>query len=148
MEAHKLPLIAAAGAGILRAMKTLLLAAGLVLVAAGCNRQDSQRLAHVGKKIVEKAEQLAGGTQEKLVGNLPVVQDAVGLKARVESRLRWDKALADAQIAVRAVAGNAVELRGTADSLEQRRRAVELAETTVGVARVVDLIVDPETRKQ
>jgi len=127
-------------------MKTLLLAAGLVLVAAGCNRQDSQRLARVGKKIVERAEQMAGGTQEKLVGGLRNVQDGTGLAARVANRLRWDVAVADADIAVRAD-GNVVELRGNAESLQQRRRAIELAETTVGVARVVDLLVDPETKK-
>jgi hypothetical protein len=147
VKAHKLPLIGSAGSGTIRAMKTLLLAAGLVLVAAGCNPQDSQRLAHVGKKIVEKAGQMAGGTQEKLVGSLPSVQDTGGLAARVANRLRWDKAVADAVISVRTVEGNVVELRGSSDSLEQRRRAVELAETTVGVARVVDLIVDPQTRK-
>src|SRR5437868_8365536 len=126
-------------------MKTLLLAAGLVLVAAGCNRQDSQRLARVGQKLVEKAEQLTGGTQEKLVAGLPNVQENTGLAARVSSRLRWDVAVADADITVR-VQGNVVELRGSAESLQQRRRAVELAETTVGVSRVVDLIADPQTK--
>jgi osmotically-inducible protein OsmY len=127
-------------------MKTLLLAVTLVSVAAGCNRQDSQRLARVGKKIVEKAEQIAGGTQERLVGSLQNVQDNAGLAAHVASRLRWDVGVADADITVR-VQGNVVELRGSAESLRQRRRAVELAETTVGVARVDDLIVDPETKR-
>jgi osmotically-inducible protein OsmY len=128
-------------------MKTLLLAAGLVLVAAGCNQQDSQRLARVGKKIVEQAEQMTGGTQEKLVGGLRNVQDGTGLAAKVANRLRWDTALADADIAVRAD-GNVVELRGSAANLQQRRRAIELAETTVGVGRVIDLLVDPETKKE
>jgi osmotically-inducible protein OsmY len=41
-----------------------------------------------------------------------------------------------------------VELRGRAESLKQRRRAVELAETTVGVARVVDMIEDQDTKKE
>jgi osmotically-inducible protein OsmY len=127
-------------------MKTLLLVVALALVAAGCNRQDSQRLARVGKKIVERAEQMAGGTQERLVGGLPNVQEGTGLAARVASRLRWDVGVADAEITVH-VEGDVVELRGSADSLRQRRRAVELAETTVGVGRVDDQIVDPETKR-
>jgi hypothetical protein len=146
VETHILPLIGSARPGILRAMKTFVLAVGFLALAAGCNRQDSQRLARVGQKIVEKAEQLTGGTQERLVAGLPVVQDGTDLAARVSSRLRWDTAVADADITVR-VQGNVVELRGNAENLQQRRRAVELAETTVGVARVVDLISDPETKK-
>jgi hypothetical protein len=147
VEAHKLPLIEPARPGILRAMKTLLLVVAVALVAAGCNREDSRRLARVGKKIVEKAEQMAGGTQERLVSSLPNVQETTSLAARVASRLRWDVAVADAEITVN-VEGNVVELRGNAENLQQRRRAIELAETTVGVARVVDLIVDPETKKE
>jgi hypothetical protein len=146
MEAHKLPLIESARPGILRAMKTLLLAVSVAIVAAGCSRQDSQRLARVGKKIVERAEQMAGGTQERLVAGLPNVQESTSLAARVASRLRWDVGVADAEITVH-VEGNVVELRGNAESLQQRRRAIELAETTVGVARVVDLLADPETKK-
>jgi hypothetical protein len=143
MKAHNLPLIGPVRPGILRAMKTLLLVVGCLMLAAGCNREDSRRLAHVGQKIVERAEQLTGGTQERLVGGLPIVQDNTGLAGRVSSRLRWDKAVADADISVR-VQGDVVELRGSAENLQQRRRAVELAETTVGVARVVDLIADPQ----
>jgi osmotically-inducible protein OsmY len=127
-------------------MRTLLLAVGLVLVAAGCNREDSQRLARVGHKIVAKAEQLTGGTQERLVSGLPVVQNDSGLAGRVSNRLRWDTAVADADITVRAQ-GDVIELRGTAESLQQRRRAIELAETTVGVTRVVDLLTDPDSKK-
>jgi osmotically-inducible protein OsmY len=147
MEAHILPLIELARPGILRAMKTLLLVVGLVLLAAGCNREDSQRLARVGKKIVTKAEQMTGGAQERLVGGLQNVQDGTGLAARVAARLRWDVSVAEADIAVKSE-GNVVELRGNAETLLQRRRAVELAETTIGVGRVVDLIVDPETKKE
>ena len=55
------------------------------MLAAGCNREDSRRLAHVGQKIVERAEQLTGGTQERLVGGLPIVQDNTGLAGRVSS---------------------------------------------------------------
>jgi osmotically-inducible protein OsmY len=128
-------------------MKTIPLLIGLVLVAAGCSRQDSQRLARVGKKIVERAEEMTGGAQEKLVGGLQNVQDGTGLSARVASRLRWDVDVGDVEITVR-TQGNVVELRGRVESLKQRRRAVELAETTVGVARVVDLIEDPVTKKE
>jgi osmotically-inducible protein OsmY len=51
--------------------------------------------------------------------------------------LQWDKTLADTTIDV-AVTDKEVELRGTIRRDEQRRRAIELAESTVGVERVTD----------
>ena len=59
------------------------------------------------------------------------------LENRVKTRLHWDRALAEASIEVHAT-DKAVELKGTLSSQEQVRRAVELAESTVGVDRVVN----------
>ena len=120
----------------------------LVLVvrfAAGCSRQDSDRLARVGRKTVDRAEALIG----RLVGNLtggsqgPHGISDPGLEVRVSGRLRTDKSLADTPIVVE-VKGTVVELKGSVRDLAQRRRAVDLAASTVGVEKVNDLLQTPE----
>ena len=64
------------------------------------------------------------------------------LDARVSARLRWDKALAGSKIQVQAKDG-VVELKGPVIDLAQRRRAVELAESTAGADKVTDLLEVP-----
>jgi osmotically-inducible protein OsmY len=55
----------------------------------------------------------------------------------VAARLRWDKSLEGSDIQIQ-VNEKTVELQGTVENLLQRRRAVDLAESTVGVAKVDD----------
>ncbi|WP_169975688.1 BON domain-containing protein [Tautonia rosea] len=62
----------------------------------------------------------------------------LGVEARVYSRIRWDKALSDAEIAIEAKEGGVVVLHGTVPDAELRRKAVRLAVETVGVERVQD----------
>jgi osmotically-inducible protein OsmY len=116
-----------------------LLLAGL-LALSGCNRQDADRLAKVSRKGLARAQNalgsVTGGLPTGFQGGLEVVNDA-GLDHRVSARLNWDKALTEATIDVRAK-GAIVELRGKVRDLQQRRRAVEIAETTVGVEKVTD----------
>jgi osmotically-inducible protein OsmY len=117
---------------------------GLLLMAVmgpcGCNHQDADRLARVGRKVAAKFEGVSGGAQEKLADGWQAVRggwEDVALDARVATRLRWDKALGGTRIEVRAT-GGVVELRGSVGNDNQRRRAVEVAETTTGVDRVTD----------
>lgn len=63
--------------------------------------------------------------------------DEFTLEAKVLARLRWDKSLDGMQIEVRTTHG-VVELKGGVAKEEQRKRAVEIAEATVGVENVVD----------
>lgn len=117
--------------------KALWLAAALLL-AAGCNRQDTECLARLGRRAADGADGLTARIRESLNRNL---QDVGGraLADRVSGRLRWDKGLADAAIEVKAD-GKALELKGKVKTPEQRRRAVEVAESTVGVETVSDQI--------
>lgn len=102
----------------------------LLLLAGGCKRQDTESLARVGRKVLGRAQTATAGFREKLDGlKLSSLHD------RVAHRLRWEKNLADIPIEV-IVTGNDVELKGTVKNFEQRTRAVELAEATVGVERV------------
>jgi hypothetical protein len=121
--------------GKLRARVWLLL--GLAGLTAGCSRQDTERLARIGKHIAAHAEALTADCRAGLGSSWNGVGEGVGLGARVGARLRWDKDLAGLPIQVHAVAGT-VELKGTVRELAQRRRAVELAESTTGVEKVND----------
>jgi osmotically-inducible protein OsmY len=64
--------------------------------------------------------------------------DGLGVEARVYSRIHWDKALSESEIAVEVREGNLVVLHGTVADAELRRKAVRLAVETVGVERVED----------
>jgi hypothetical protein len=119
---------------------------GLLVVADGCNSEDTERLAGVARAVAAKSEALTGTASVKLPA-LPALQanlDELTLEARIGVRLRWDKTLAGTQIQVQARDG-VVELRGKVNDLEQRRRAVQLAETTLGAGKVSDQLEVPET---
>jgi hypothetical protein len=110
------------------------------LFLAGCDGQDADRLARVGRKTNEKFHALTGGSQEKLSTGWLAVRanwDDVTLDTRVAARLRWDKALVNNKIEVTASDG-VVELKGKVGDLIQRRRAVEIAQSTAGVNEVRD----------
>jgi osmotically-inducible protein OsmY len=116
---------------------------GLALIIAGCSKGDTERLARVGRKITEKVE---ANTNDRLNTGWQSFRANMkenGLTARVSTRLRWDSMLADTPIDVEA-SGGIVTLSGTVANLEQRRRAVALAESTVGVEKVVDLLELPK----
>ena len=130
----------------MRKSRKLFLFTGMALFAfvlSGCSDQDTERLGRIGRKVSEKFDDMTGGADGKLAQSFHAMRanwDDVALDARVMARLRWDKTLADAQIQVSA-SGGTVELKGTVNHLEQRRRAVELAESTAGVEQVSDLLV-------
>src|SRR5262245_36496467 len=87
---------------------------GLAVLGTGCNRQDTERLARVGRRLVAKTEALVGDLRENLSGGcwhgLCATWEQAGLDARVAARLRWDKQLAGASVSVQA-SGAAVELK-------------------------------------
>ena len=109
----------------------------IALLAAGCNRQDADGLERVGRKVLERAQAAVSPLREKFDDTVKGFGGTTGLRERVQQRLQWDKALADTTIDV-AVADHEIELKGKLKSAEQRRRAVELAESTSGVERVTD----------
>ncbi|HEV3118099.1 MAG TPA: BON domain-containing protein [Gemmataceae bacterium] len=107
---------------------------------AGCKEDDTTRLASVGHKLAQRAEAAVGSADGKLFSGLQVMGgDAAhaNLTARVTTRLRWDKALANTNIEVSESEGT-VELKGTVQEPAQKQRALELAESTEGVDKVTD----------
>lgn len=127
---------------------------GLVLILAlasgGCNR-DADQLARVFHKVAAKFDGVTEGLRDKLNNGWGAVRGSVGeagLDSRVSLRLRWDADLAGADVQVRLAGPGAVELTGVVADLTQRRRAVELAQTTVGVENVLDqLHIEAESDK-
>ena len=70
--------------------------------------------------------------------------EEMGLTSRVYARLHWDKNLQDATLEIEAAEGQTIVLKGSVPSASAKQRAVELAQETVGVKRVVDRLAVPE----
>jgi osmotically-inducible protein OsmY len=65
------------------------------------------------------------------------------LQEKIQDRLRWENTLTDVTVEV-LVVNKEVELKGTVKTAQQRQRAIELAETVVGVDKVTDSIAQRE----
>lgn len=118
------------------------LLSGLLCI-GGCAKQDADRLARIAQKTGEKLDHLTGGVRGKVNSGWHAARGSLGdatLDSRVETRLQWDKTLADINIQAKIAGPGIVELRGTVASEEQRQRAVELAQSTAGVTSVTDLL--------
>jgi hypothetical protein len=123
----------------------VMILAGLTLTAAGCG-QDVDILARVGRKLIDKTEAFGRDAAGQWGPRLEAIRAGMPedtLAARVGCRLHWDQTLASIEIQVQANE-NTVELTGTVADPDQRRRAVELAQSTLGVAKVIDSLVVPE----
>jgi osmotically-inducible protein OsmY len=128
-----------------KARRRWLLAGALVALQGGCQKQDTEKLAKLGRNLHERAEALAADVRQGLPGdwkNMPAALDTAGIEARVAARLRWDQGLSEVPIRVEA-SGSTVTLHGAVRDLTQRRRALELAASTAGVARVEDKLEMP-----
>ena len=108
-----------------------------LLVSAGCVKQDTEILSRVGQKIQDKLQASTAGLREKLPFRVvSATAETPALNEVVRQRL-LDKGLNGLTIDVHAN-GAEVELKGTVEKDEQKRRAIDLAESTLGVEKVVD----------
>lgn len=113
-----------------------------LLTTLGCSDNDAERISKVGGKALDKASDATLQAGDKLgvslrgaKGNL----DDWEVSSRVNARLKWDRHLDGASIQVQADKGG-VTLSGSVKSEDQRRRAVEIAESTVGVEKVTESV--------
>jgi osmotically-inducible protein OsmY len=119
-----------------------------VLSLAGCEERELAALRKVGQRVVDKTEGLVQEAAERLAARAPepAAVDTPDLAQRVRGRLQWDRKLAGQTITVQ-VQGDEVRLSGAIKDESLRQRAVELAESTLGVAKVTttwtDLRDDP-----
>ncbi len=115
----------------------------LVLLAAGCSREDTDRLGRVGRLTAAKLDAATGGARNKLFSGWQAMRGSLGEstpESRVFLRLRWDKMLAGSHIRVLAAAPGVVRLEGSVVTFDQQSRAVGLAHTTEGVEEVIDAL--------
>jgi hypothetical protein len=113
--------------------------AALMLATAGCDGQDTERLANVARYLGDQLDVFVGGANGQLPAwpALRPGMEQFPVDIRVAARLSWDKGLEGSQIQVSARDG-VIELKGTVQDLTQRRRAVDLANSTAGVTEVVN----------
>jgi hypothetical protein len=110
----------------------------LVTVGSGCDPSDADRLARVGRKAADKVAALV---PDRTPFGTPLSLSTAGeLENRVKERFRSDVFLAPIQFEL-SVEGVNVRIKGMVDDEILKRRAMEIAQTTVGVEKVVDEIV-------
>jgi len=112
-----------------------LMVASFAVAPAGCEGQDAERLTRVGWKVADKLQGLVPDKTPWGASWSPVPDGS--LEARVRARFEADKYLAPLNIEVVAT-DHGVRLRGRVTDDVLKRRAVELAESTVGVEKVAD----------
>jgi osmotically-inducible protein OsmY len=117
------------------------------LVLAGCSGRDADQLGRVARSVAVRFDSLTGGAQEKLANGLQAARASwteITPDVRVAERLRWDKELASSDIAIDCPSPGLVRLQGPITSAPLRRRAVDLAQNTLGVDKVVDDLTGPQ----
>ena len=127
--------------------KSVIVMAFLTIVAgalAGSQKTDAEILTRVGRTAARKVTAVMPDTSA-LAGPLVALTppDAMPVADRVRVRIRTDQAMDGATVAVAATAAGEVTLRGEVLSTAQRLRAVELAQSTTGVTRVVPELSEP-----
>jgi osmotically-inducible protein OsmY len=119
---------------------------GVALAAsAGCGG-DVDRLASAGRLAGGKLEAATSNARVRLARGWESLQggpETGSLQDRVAARLRLDQGLAGARIDL-VIEGATVTLKGVVPDTARRRRAVELAQTTVGVEKVTDELREKE----
>ena len=125
--------------------KTSVAGAGIALMslclAAPVSAQDPDQEQGFAEQLGEELDQGLNQLSEEFRQGWASLRQAVnrmGVQGRVYSRLRWDKAIATAEIDVDVEQEGVVTLSGALDSAQAKQKAVELARDTVGVRRVID----------
>jgi osmotically-inducible protein OsmY len=114
----------------------------LVALTSGCTDNDADRLARIGRKVMSRSEAAVASAGAELPRGWRGPASCNGetsLDKRVSLRLKWDKGLQGCDIAVE-VKETTVTLKGKAPEAAQKLHAVELAQGTVGVEKVQDLV--------
>ena len=119
-------------------MPRWLLVAIVLTVTAGCNRQDTDCLSRIGRKIAVHTKNSAGDIGSKVDFSWAGKRE-LSLQEKVQDRLRYENTLTDVAIDVQ-VWDKEVVLKGTVKTATQKQRVIELAETVAGVERVTDTI--------
>jgi osmotically-inducible protein OsmY len=112
----------------------------------GAAEKAGEKLDAVGRKIKEVLQKTEDRVREGFHRTRESVH-AMGILARVYGRLHWDKALHSSSLTIR-IENGAVALRGAVPDAAAKAKAVELAEDTVGVNKVVDELSVPASEAE
>jgi hyperosmotically inducible protein len=100
-----------------------------------------EKLDEAGRQIKQSLERGFGTARDAVREQFSRTRDRVNdmnVEARVYGRLHWDKLLTTSTLELTVEARGIVTLRGSVPNAKAKKRAVELAVDTVGVARVID----------
>ena len=122
----------------------ILIALFLLLVGSRFQASDGDKLAAVSRLVVGKVRG-AMPPADKLAGPVNAVRGLLPsrLEDRVKARLETDRKLEGVAFTVSSD-GGVVKLSGVVPDAATRRWAVELAESTSGVEKVIDELAVPE----
>ena len=130
-EARKPKSAAPLGIGVLHPRAWF---AALLLLAVGCNRQDTDCLSRIGRKLAAHAKAGSGEVGAKIDLSWAGKREP-SLQDKIHDRLRFENTLTDVAFEVH-VNGKEIDLKGSVKTALQRQRAIELAETVAGVEKV------------
>lgn len=122
----------------------ILLALFVLLVGSRFKPSDGEKLASVSRLTFAKVRE-ALPPAAKIAAPVNALRNELpeSVEERVKTRLSNDKRLEGVGFAVSAEGGT-VKLQGVVPNATARKRAVALAENTVGVEKVVDELAVPE----
>lgn len=127
--------------------RAVLVSSMVVATLCGCSKHDSEALSEVGRRVWDRCENAAGGPDGKAATSWQGVRASwndANLDSRVYLRLRWDQQLSDANIQVKVLSPAVVEISGVLAEQELRTRAVQIAQTTLGVEKVEEKWESPQ----
>src|SRR5262245_25455348 len=107
----------------------------LGLLAGGCQPQEREAVHKVGERTAAQFDGVTGPARGRLTAGWLGLRGAradATPDSRVALRCGWDAQLAGADLRVTSPGPGAVRLEGTVADARQRRRAVEVARTTLG----------------
>lgn len=105
----------------------------------------------VGERVGEKVDSAVQSLKKGVSSAGDAIRDQyekaragvhnMSVAARVYGRLHWEKALANSKVEIDVQKGGVAVLTGTVGDAVARSKAVQLAQDTVGVTKVVDQLV-------
>jgi len=119
-------------------MSRHLLGAACVLIFCGAITVGQQKESDSFTDKADRALKQAESKFRETWGDIKKATHRMTVQGRVYARLYWDKSLTDAPFQIEARDGGIVVLKGSVPSAEAKHRAVELAQSTVGVNEAVD----------
>jgi osmotically-inducible protein OsmY len=117
-------------------LSAVLVLAFIALAATGCKPRDGDVLRKIVRRTGEKLQGTAGPVGQLGAGVSASARS--GAAGRVEARLRWDRYLANVRVEASGDEDGVVVLTGKVKDVLLKQRALDLAQSTVGVERVKD----------